>query len=195
VNIKRLYFDIETSPNLGFFWQSGYRVSVPYNHIIKERSIICICYKFENDKKVSHLKWDKNQCDKKIIESFIKIMNTADEIVAQNCDAFDIKWLRTRCLYHKIPMFPNYTTLDTLKKSKSGFKFNSNTLDYISQFLGLGQKNSMNFNDWKEIIINNSEKAMDKMIRYCKKDVILLQKVYKELSPYITNKVNHSIIY
>ena len=49
----RLFFDIETSPNIGFFWQSGYKLQVPYTNIIKERAIICICYKWENDKKVN----------------------------------------------------------------------------------------------------------------------------------------------
>jgi hypothetical protein len=69
----RLFFDIETSPNIGFFWQSGYKLQVPYTNIIKERAIICICYKWENDKKVYSLNWDKDQCDKQMLIDFIKI--------------------------------------------------------------------------------------------------------------------------
>ena len=41
-----LYFDIETSANVGLFWTSGYKISIGTENIIKERAVICICYKF-----------------------------------------------------------------------------------------------------------------------------------------------------
>ena len=44
---KRLFYDIETSPNIGFFWGAGYKVNISHDNIIKERAIICICYKWE----------------------------------------------------------------------------------------------------------------------------------------------------
>ena len=71
---------------------------------------------------------------------FIKIANTADELVAHNGDKFDIKKLRTRCIYHRIPMFPKYQSLDTLKKAKDNFSFISNSLNAIANYLGLGSK-------------------------------------------------------
>ena len=132
---KRLFFDIETSPNIGFFWSAGYKLNVPYSNIIKERAIICICYKWAGDDKVYSLTWDNNQDDKKMLEKFIEVANDATELVGHNGDKFDLPWVRTRCLYHKIPVFPNYTTVDTLKQARSKFRFNSNKLDYIAQFL------------------------------------------------------------
>ena len=44
---KRLFFDIETSPNIGFFWSSGYKINIPFENILKERAIICIAYKYQ----------------------------------------------------------------------------------------------------------------------------------------------------
>ena len=120
---KRLYFDIETSPNIGFFWQSGYKLNIGYQNILKERSIICICYKWEGDKEVHGLTWDKKQDDKKMLQDFIKIVDSADELVGHNGDKFDLAWIRTRCLFHGIQMFPNYVTIDTLKVARSKFKF------------------------------------------------------------------------
>jgi hypothetical protein len=58
---KRLFFDIETSPNIGFFWQSGYKLNISYNNIITERAIICICYKWEGDEKLYSLNWDESR--------------------------------------------------------------------------------------------------------------------------------------
>jgi len=94
--MKRLFFDIEVSPNIGLFWQSGYKLNIGHDSIIKERAIICICYKWENQKTVHSLKWDEKQNDKQILKQFIKIIDSADEVVGHNGDNFDIKWIRTR---------------------------------------------------------------------------------------------------
>ena len=114
---KRLYFDIETSPNVGLFWSAGYKQNIDYSNIIKERAIICICYKWEDEKETYALTWDSKQDDKKMLIEFIKIANQADELIGHNGDKFDLAWIRTRCLFHKIDMFPKYTTIDTLKIS------------------------------------------------------------------------------
>ena len=192
---RRLYFDIETSPNIGLFWQAGYKQKIDYSNIIKERAIICICYKWEDDKEVYSVHWDKKQDDKKLLIEFIKIANQADELVGHNGDNFDLKWIRTRCLFHGIEMFPNYTTIDTLKISRSKFRFNSNRLNYIAQYLGIGQKIKTEFNLWKDIVLNKDADAMDKMIKYCKKDVILLEKVHKHLNKHVYNKTHYGVAF
>jgi len=192
---RRLFFDIEVSFNLGMFWTSGYKISLGPENIIKERAIICICYKWEDEKEVGWLTWDAKQCDKKMLERFVKIANTADELVGHNGDKFDLAWIRTRCLYHGIEMFPNYTTIDTLKVARSKFKFNSNKLNYIAKFLGIGQKIHTDFDLWKRIVLNKDKVAMVKMVKYCKMDVILLEKVYKHLSAHIAPKTHYGVIF
>ena len=92
-------------------------------------------------------------------------------------------------------MFPNYTTIDTLKIARSKFRFNSNRLDYIGKFLGLGQKNHTNFDLWKDIMLKNDKKAMNEMIDYCIQDVVLLEKVHKELSNHIPAKTHYGVIF
>ena len=192
---RRLFFDIEVSFNLGMFWTSGYKVSLGPENIIKERAIICICYKWEDEKDVSWLTWDAKQCDKKMLDKFVRIANTADELVGHNGDKFDLAWIRTRCLFHGIAMFPNYTTIDTLKIARSKFKFNSNKLNYIAKFLGIGQKIHTDFDLWKRIVLDKDKVAMDKMVKYCKMDVILLEKVYKHLATHIAPKTHYGVIF
>ena len=111
---RRLFFDIETSYNVVSTWRVGYDINITHDNIIKERAIICICYKWASEKKVHSLQWNKGN-DKQMLIDFIKILNSADEIVGQNSDRFDMKWVRTRCLYHGILMFPSYQTVDTMK--------------------------------------------------------------------------------
>jgi RNase H-like protein len=193
VKFKRLYFDIETSPNQVFSWNIGYNLTLTHDNIIKERAIICICYKWEHEDKVHYLKWDKGD-DKKLVQDFADIINSCDEAIGHNSDRYDTKWVRTRALFHRIPMQPKIQSIDTLKLSKSGFRFNSNRLDYISQFLGFGKKmDTGGFGLWKEIVLNNNTKAMSTMIEYCKKDVILLEKVHKALDNYTPHKIHKGV--
>jgi len=186
---KRLFFDIETSPNIVYSWNLGYDLNISPDLLIKERAIICICYKYEGDSKVYSLTWDKGN-DKKMLQEFVKIINSADEVIGHNGDKFDIKHVRTRCIFHGIPMIPDVQSLDTLKLSRANFKFNSNKLNYIAQFLGLGKKiDTGGFSLWKEVMDYKST-ALTKMVDYCKQDVVLLEKVYQKLNAYTLSKVH-----
>ena len=192
---KRLFFDIETSPNIGLFFTAGFKLNIGYDSIIKERAIICICYKWEDDKEVNYLHWDSKQCDKKMLQKFVQVANEADELVGHNGDKFDLAWIRTRCLFHRIPMFPTYTTIDTLKVSRSKFKFNSNKLDYIASYLGVGKKIKTDYGLWKDILLKNDKVAMAKMIKYCQQDVKILEKVFKELSLHLPPKTHYGVVF
>lgn len=185
---KRLFYDIETSPNIGFFWSSGYKVSIPPDNIIKERAIICICYKWEGQSKVHSLSWEEG-CDKALLSHFMEVASLADELVAHNGDRFDEKWIRTRCLIHGISCPPKLNSYDTLKKARAHFRFNSNKLDYLGKLLFDEGKSPVGFSDWVKITLNNDQEALDKMVEYCKKDVELLEDVFHKLQPY----VNHNI--
>lgn len=191
--IKRLFFDIETSPNVVYSWRIGYNLSLQPHDIIEEKKIICISYKWEGDDTIYHLKWDENKDDKEMIRAFIRVMNSADEIVAHNGDKFDIRWLRSRAIFHRLPMFPKYRSLDTLKKSRGGFYFNSHRLDYIAKYLGVGAKKvHRGFDMWKEVM-NNDKDALKEMVDYCDQDVVVLEDVFLVLQPYILPNTNVSI--
>lgn len=192
---RRLIFDIETSPNIGWFWKSTWNTNIGTNQIIEERKVICISYKWENEDKVYNLVWDENKNDESILREFSKIAYQADELVAHNGDRFDIPWLRTRCLFYNIP-FPTYIkTLDTLKKVKSMFNFQSNRLDYIAKFLGLGGKIEISPEVWKSVVFTptNTKEYKDaiyEMTTYCNYDVVLLEDVFHKIENYI-KPVNH----
>lgn len=190
---RRLFFDIETSPCEGYFWRPGYELNIPAENITREAAIICICYKWEGEKEIHWLHWDRNQSDKRLLQDFIKVANRADEIVGHNGDRFDIKWLRTRCMFHRIPAFPQYHSLDTLKKARSGFALNSNRLDYIGGYLGVGRKKVTKPGLWKDVM-NKKPGALEMMVKYCQQDVNLLEKVYQVMRPYITHRTHMGVL-
>jgi DNA polymerase III epsilon subunit-like protein len=92
-------------------------------------------------------------------------------------------------------MFPTYTTIDTLKVSRSKFRFNSNKLDYIADFLGMGKKIKTEFSLWKDILLKADKVAMEKMIKYCKKDVVLLEKVFSHLQGHIEPRTHYGVVF
>jgi DNA polymerase elongation subunit (family B) len=191
--IKRLYFDIETSYNIVKSWRIGYDIKLDPSSIIKERAIICICYKWEGDKNVKSLTWNRGD-DSSMIIKFSEILNSADEVVTHNGDKFDVKWFRTRCLYHGVALTPYIQSIDTLKEAKKLFLFNSNKLDYISKFIGLsGKIETGGLELWDDIILRNDRQALHKMVTYCKNDVTLLEKVFLKLNPYLKNKITKTV--
>ena len=192
--IKRLFFDIETSPNLMYSWRSGYNLNLGPEMIVRERAVICLCYKWENSSKVHSLTWN-NGDDKQVLLDFMDIIESADEVVGHNSDKFDIKWLRTRCFYHKIRMPSKVKSIDTFKWAKEYFNFNSNKLDYIGQFSGVGKKmDNGGLETFKAIIEDNNPKAMDKMVKYCKVDVIRLSQVFERMFPYCEPKTHLGVL-
>lgn len=191
---KRLFYDIETSYNIVKAWRAGYNLTINSDDIIHERAIISIAYKWEGEEDVTVLTWNKG-CDKNVITEFVKVMSEADELVGHNIDRFDTKFIMGRALKHGILGLPKYQSTDTLKLARKHFMLNSNKLDYIAQFLGLGSKTKhRGMAMWDDIILRNDSKALEEMVEYNIQDVYLTEQVYKKLSEYSLPKVNHSSI-
>lgn len=185
VGFKRLFFDIETSYNIVKAWRAGYNLNINTGDIIKERAIICVSYKWQHEDKVYNITWDENQDDKLLLIKVADLILRADEVVAHNGDRFDIKWLRTRCFMQGIP-FPAYVkSLDTLRKSRSMFNFQSNKLEYITKAVNVSNKmESGGLKLWDDIILRNDPIAMKQMVAYCNQDVVALEEFYLKMFPY-----------
>jgi hypothetical protein len=54
--VRRLFWDIETSPNVVLAFRAGYDVVINPDAVVAERKIICIGYKWEGEKKVTVLR-------------------------------------------------------------------------------------------------------------------------------------------
>lgn len=191
--VRRLFWDIETAPNIVLAFRAGYEVTINHDAIIQERKVICIGYKWEGDAKVAVLRWDKDQNDREMLKEFLEIANEADELVAHYGDRFDLPWFRTRCLLHGLPPLPAYKTIDTKAWASKYFYFNSNKLDYLSDVLGHGKKLKTEFDLWKKILMNNDQEALDYMCKYCGIDVKRLESVYHDLKFCVKPKTHQGV--
>lgn len=180
--LKRLFYDIEVSYGLARVWRPGYNINVSYDDFIKHPTIICISYKWGGEDEVYSVRWDSNQSDKSLLEVFLKSLNEADEVVGHNSKSFDTPWIRTRCVFHGITNIkPNYKEIDTLKIARGKFRFPSNRLDALGDYLGVGRKIKTNRELWIDTVCKGDKKALEKMVEYCDQDVLLLEDVYNKL--------------
>lgn len=180
-----LYFDIETSLMEVYTFYIGNKVSISPGQIKTNSKIICIAYKWSDEKDVKVLKWDKNQDDSKMLERFNKIAKEADFLCAHNGQGFDVKEIRGAIALRGLATsWCETPVIDTLTDCRRMFRFKSNRLDAIARSLGIGHKDPMVLQDWIDVN-NGSRKALQKMLKYCKKDVILLEKVHKRLEEYV----------
>jgi len=181
--IKQLYVDIETAPYEAYVWRTGKQFvshdSLKWGH--RDGNIICVCYKWKHEKKVHSIEWNQDG-DKELVEKLVPVLVEADEIIAQNGDRFDIPYINTRIVANKLEAAPIWKTVDTLVIARKRFRFPSNRLDALGHFL-LGEgKIKTDFKMWVDIKEDDCPKAMAKMVKYCKKDVVLLQRVYEEIA-------------
>ena len=190
--LKRLFWDLESAPNVGLFWKSGYKINIPPENIIREKAIICICWKWEGHRRVFSLTWDKGD-DKAMVEKFLAVAEEADELVAHNGDKFDIKWFNTQCLIHGLDPIPDFKTIDTLTIARRSFYLNSNKLDYLGTLLLGRGKDQVNYQLWRDILLYNDCKALDTLVAYCKSDVRILERVYAKVSKFSKAKTHMGV--
>jgi predicted PolB exonuclease-like 3'-5' exonuclease len=180
-SVRRLFFDLETSPNLVLSFQIGYNVNLNHESVVKERKIICVGYKFEGDRDVTVLKWTKDQDEVPMLRKFLEVFATADEAIFHYGNNFDLPYLRTRCLILGLGHLPPIKTVDTKTIASKKYLFNSNKLDYISSVLGHGKKLKTDFGLWRKIVLDNDQKSLAYMAKYCGVDVKRLESVYHDL--------------
>lgn len=188
--MKRLLFDIEVSLGKYYAYRCGYNINLLPHQIIEEPKIICIAYKFAGEKRKTCLDWGKKKCDKAMIKKFVKIAESADEIIGHNSDRFDIKYIRTRCFFHKVPMMPDFVSVDTFKEAKKLFLYQSNGLDYINKYGGGPGKEKTEYALWVKTT-EGVPSALKEMKKYCVSDVDRLEETYERMVPYM--KVKSSV--
>lgn len=183
--LKVLFVDLETAPNLAYVWEKYEQDVIAF---VKERYLMAFAWKYQGDKKVSALSL-KTMKEKALVSKLRDLFDEADVIVAHNGDQFDIKMSYAFFIKHNLKPPSPFKTIDTKKLAKYKFRFNSNKLDDLGNYLGLGRKiRTGGFDLWLDCIAGN-KRAWDKMMAYNKQDIVLLEKVYDKLKVWTTTNI------
>lgn len=193
---KIAFFDIETSPNIGYTWGKYEQNVIEFQ---REWHLLSFAVKWSGLNKVEVYGlpdfpgYDKDKSnDRLLTQKLWDMMNEADLIVAHNGDKFDCRKANTRFLAHGLTPPAPYKTVDTLKLARKYFALNSNKLNDIAEFLGIGQKIETRFELWLKCM-DGDPKAWAKMKKYNSMDVVLLEKVYDKFRPWHVTHPNITI--
>jgi len=193
---KILLFDIETRYIIFRGWTTG-KQWVKHDQIIdgQHPDIICISYKWFGSPQVKTLHWDiKTQNSATMINTFTKVVESADICIGHNADKFDIRHINTQRMLHNQDPIAWPTSDDTLKAIRRYFLLPSYSLDYLSRLVGRKGKQRMTFADWVDVVEKRSTKALAKMIRYNRNDVRELEMVYRRFLRYLKPKAHAGLI-
>lgn len=164
--------------------------------------MLCFAYKWLGEKQ-THIvalpdfkTWKKNKKDDtELVYKLWELFNEAEIIIAHNGDLFDIKKANARFIQHRLEPPSPYKSIDTLKVARRYFKFDSNKLDRLGQYLEIGRKEkNMDFSVWLGCMEGKTESWV-KMRKYNIQDVVLLEKVYFKLRGWIKNSPNMNMLY
>jgi DNA polymerase elongation subunit (family B) len=189
--VKILMLDIETSPNLAYCW-GLFDQNIPITAVKESSSILCWAAKWKGQKDVM---FDsvRESGKKGMLKGIHKLMDEADAICHYNGTRFDIPVLNKEFLLNKMAPPAPSRDIDLLRTARARFKFTSNKLDYVAQALKLGAKTAHpGYQMWVDCM-NNDAQAWKLMEKYNRQDVLLLEKVYWALLPWIKNHPNQNL--
>lgn len=195
-----ILWDIETTQNLVAVFRLTQNDYIQPDNIIQERYVVSAAWKVLGESKVHAVstlddpkRFAKNPHDDyHVLKVLHDILSSADVIIAHNGDAYDIKFTEGRMLIHGFTPLPPITKIDTLKTARNRFLLNANNLNYLGKILKVGGKKETTPGLWLKVL-QGDRMAIKQMVAYNKKDVLLLEKVFLKLQPYIDNHVNRHL--
>lgn len=197
---KILFFDLETKPLQAWVWSPG-KQYVGHKQLVKEHNrygIICVTYCWNDGKPAQCIDWGYEEQDTAaLVKEFDEVIKQADHIIGKNNKRFDDKMLNAARMFAGLPAMPEWAKYndDLEQQMRRFFRMPSQSLDYISDQLGLGGKIKMEMQDWIDIVEKNpnGQKALAKMIKYGKKDVVDTRTLWNKLSKYFEPRFNATI--
>ena len=181
--LRVLTFDIENAPNTVHTW-GLFKQNVAINQIVEPGRVFGFGGKWY-DEPEPFFYGEGNRTNEEVIVASHEALNQADIVVSYNGIGFDSPHLNKEFLKLGLPPVKPVKHIDLLRVVRKQFNMTSNKLDFVAQFLGLGNKTEHSgFDLWKACMAGDPE-AWELMETYCKQDVKLTEEVYNVLRPWI----------
>jgi RNase_H superfamily len=181
---KILVLDIETRPAKAYIWRC-FDENIGHEQILDPGGIICFAAKWVGNPEVFfYSSWTHTH--EQMVKAAHDLLSDADALITYNGDKFDLPKLNGEFLRAGLsPPIP-YSSIDLLKHvRKLGFLLNR--LAFIAPFLGVGSKlKHQGFSLWVKVMEGDT-KAQHKMEKYNKQDVLITERLYLKIRPFIKN--------
>lgn len=194
---KILCIDIETSPIIGYTWGPKWETNII--EFIDHTQIISFSAKWLNGKQITkglnnYKTYQRGSLnDEKLVTDIWNLLNECDIVIAQNGKSFDLKIINARLLFHKISPPSPYKVIDTRTEARKYLKLPSYSLNDMCDYFGIGRKTEHEgFSLWKKCM-RGELTAWKKMLEYNAHDVLLTEKLYLKLRPWMASHPNLGI--
>ncbi len=178
-----LTIDIENRPNLAYIW-GLFDQNIGLTQLVESAETISFAAKWHGQKKVMFYSTYHHGKDV-MLQAAHDLLSEADIVVGYNSKGFDMKHLNREFILAGMEPPAPYAQVDLLLVARSQFKFTSNKLDYVAQALGLGGKtHHSGFQLWVDCMAGDKA-AWALMRTYNKQDVVITEKLYDKLLPWI----------
>ena len=184
-------FDLEVAPAVGDFYPPTWETRIL--KVKHRQALMSFAYQVVGEKKItahnlSQMKGYKkgSRDDKLLAEELHKVLSSADVLLGQNSDQFDVKMANYFFLLNDLEPIPPKKYIDTKKIAKRYFRFLNNTLDNLGEEMGFGGKTKDTYaNLWEDAFLLGDKKAWKLMDTYCKRDVDITTKSYLKMRPFM----------
>ena len=191
--MKLLFLDIETAPNKAYVW-GMFDQNIAANQVEQSSYTLCWSAKWLGDSTMRQ-EHEFGQSEpvamRRILKPIHALLDKAEVVVHYNGLKFDIPTLNKEFIVHGFTPPSPYRQLDLLQVARRAFRFQSNKLSNVTAALGMGSKIKTDFSLWVACMAGD-EKAWAKMLRYNAQDVRLLERLYRQLRPWIVKHPNWS---
>ena len=191
--MKVLEIDIETAPNVGYFWDSQMRYGgMTPDNILEPTRMICFAARWQHEQK-NIFRSEYHHGKENMLTTLWDLLDDADVVIHFYGSRFDVPHINREFIHAGYNPPSPYQQIDLQQVARRIFKFASNKLDWISQYLGLGEKVlHEGFSLWKKCLARNKT-AWSKMKKYNIQDTKLLRDVYYAMQPWIPNHPNRGL--
>lgn len=177
---KILLVDIETAPATAYVWKM-FDENISLEQLLTPGRMICWAAKWYRGA-MHHA--DERGGTKPMLQALHALLSQADAVVTFNGDKFDLPKINGEFLAAGMPPVQPTPSID-LRRTTKQLGYISGKLQFVSGHLGIGQKiDTGGFKLWRDVM-NGDPKAWAKMVRYNKQDVVLLERLYRRIRPYI----------
>jgi len=190
-----LLFDLETTPLKAYVWRM-WDQNISLDALISEWFLLSYACKWlGEDTMYSGIlspREIKKENDFRLVNELWEFLDEADIVIAHNGKRFDVPRIKARFLVHGLPPTTYYQQIDTLKVAQAEFSLPSNKLEALARTLGLEGKNTTGLKLWVSCMDGDTE-ALKYMLDYNEQDVLVLEKVYLKLRPFIKSHPNYNL--
>lgn len=186
--MKILCIDIETTPNLGYFW-GLWKQNIGLSQVVSNTEMLCFAAKWVGKPGMYFYSQHEHGKVQMAVKAW-ELLDQADVVMHYNGRTFDIPHLNREFLQAGFAPPAPYKQIDLLQVARKQFRFTSNKLQHVSKALGLeGKVQHEGFDLWVRCMAGDP-KALRRMKIYNKQDVRLLEQMYEILQPWIPGHPN-----